>query len=60
MPNCFIIMPITTPNDKLEDYNNDKDHFKHVLDHLFIPAIEKAGFEPKSPITKGSSLIQGE
>ncbi|MBK9098700.1 MAG: hypothetical protein IPM14_11410 [bacterium] len=54
---CFVIMPVTTPKDKLEQYKNDRDHFKHVLDCLFIPAIEKAGFQAIRPIATGSELI---
>ncbi|MCZ7403875.1 MAG: restriction endonuclease [Candidatus Methanoperedens sp.] len=57
---CFIIMPITTPESWVEKYLGDEDQFNHVLDYLLIPAIEKAGFEPISPITKGAELIQGE
>ena len=34
-------MPITTPDDKIDLYNGDKDHFKHVLEYLFIPAIKE-------------------
>ncbi len=55
---CFIIMPITTPEELVEIYKGDLDHFKHVLDILFIPAVEKAGFEPISPEASGSEIIQ--
>jgi hypothetical protein len=55
--NCFVIMPVTTPKEHLEKYKNDKDHFKHVLDCLFIPAIEKADFKAIKPIATGSELI---
>ncbi len=60
MKDCFIIMPITTPDFALNRYNGDKFHFGHVLDHLFIPAIEKAKLNPIPPITKGAELIQGD
>lgn len=53
-------MPITTPDFALADYRGDKDHFKHILDHLFIPAIKKAELEPIPPTTKGSEIIHGE
>lgn len=56
---CFIIMPITTPKDLVETYNNDPDHFEHVMEVLFIPAVEAAGLKPIKPIAKGSDLIQG-
>ena len=57
---CFIIMPITTPEPLSQGYSGDPEHFKHVLDHLFIPAIESAGFQPIPPIAKGSDMIHVE
>lgn len=57
---CFIIMPITTPKEMVEVYSGDRDHFKHVLESLFIPAIEKADFNPIPPKSKGSDIIQAE
>jgi len=56
---CFIIMPITTPVQFLPIYREDADHFIHVLECLFIPAIEKADFNPIRPIAKGAELIHG-
>lgn len=58
MPDCFIVMPITTYEP--EKYSNDQDHFKHVLDFLFIPAIEKAGFNAIPPSAEGGDIIHGE
>lgn len=63
MPNekkCFIIMPITTPKDYIEIYKGDADHFKHVLQHLFNPALEHAGFIPIPPIATGAEIIHAE
>jgi hypothetical protein len=60
MPECFVIMPLTTPKTVLDRYSGDPDHFLHVLDHLFVPAIEAAGFTPKKPIAEGSDLILAE
>jgi len=57
MPKCFIIMPISTPTPLLAQYRQDADHFCHVLDHLFVPAIEKAGFEPIRPKAEGGEVI---
>ncbi len=57
---CFIIMPISTPENLLNNYSNDKDHFDHVLEHLLKPSLEKVDLEPISPKTKGSELIHGE
>ncbi len=56
---CFVIQPITTPEFLLSDYHDDKDHFNHVFESLFAPAIEKQGLEPVPSITKGSDIIQG-
>ena len=57
---CFIIMPITTPEPMIEKYRDREEHFKHVLECLFIPAIEKAGYKPIPPKAEGSDLIQAE
>lgn len=58
--NCFIIMPLTIPQELLEKYNGEEKHFYNVLENLFIPAIRERGLEPLSPITKGSEIIQVE
>jgi hypothetical protein len=57
---CFIIMPITTRDDQSAIYGGDSDHFQHVLECLFIPAVKQAGFNPIPPIMKGSEIIQGQ
>lgn len=57
MPNCFIIMPITTPKELVQTYGGDKDHFVNVLEHLFVPAIQKADLNPVRPIAEGQDLI---
>jgi hypothetical protein len=56
---CFIIMPITVPESYYEKYPDGGDHFSNILNNLFIPAIEKAGFEPHPPTARGSENIQG-
>jgi hypothetical protein len=53
-------MPITTPPEAVDLYGGDRDHFVHVLEHLFVPAIEKAGYEPVEPSAQGGDLIQAE
>ena len=55
----FIIMPVSTPPEFVSDYKDDSEHFLHVMEHLFIPAIKEAGFEPIRPITQGSDIIHG-
>lgn len=60
MKTCFIIMPISTPSDSLELYNQDVDHFRHVLECLFIPAIQASNLQPISPQVTGSDVIHGE
>ena len=57
---CFIIMPISTPENWRQKYSDDENHFEHVLDHLLIPSLKKVDLEPIPPITKGSEIIQGE
>lgn len=55
-PKCFIAMPITTRDHEADRYN-DELHWKHVMDSLFIKAIEAAGYEPVRPVAQGSHLI---
>lgn len=57
---CFIVMPITTPEIMLDDYDGDQEHFDHVLDTLFVPAIKSLGLEPIPPRARGSDIIQAE
>jgi len=53
-------MPITTPENFIGQYKDDAEHFSHVLEHLFIPALKKSGFEPIPPKSTGSDVIQAE
>lgn len=57
---CFIIMPLTTPEELREQYRDGTSHFKHVLDCLFIPAVQAAGYNPVPPVAQGSDLIHAE
>lgn len=59
-PTCFIIMPISTPGIYYERYKEDKKHFQHVLECLFIPAIEEAGFTAIPPIAEGAEHIHAK
>ncbi|MBN6057240.1 hypothetical protein JYK22_35280, partial [Nonomuraea sp. RK-328] len=54
---CFVIMPISTPSRLTATYQADSDHFAHVYDLLFVPAIVAAGFVPVPPAARGSDLI---
>jgi len=58
--NCFIIMPITTPDSMANGYRDGKIHFSHVLECLFMPSVEKAGYNAIPPTAKGSDLIHAE
>lgn len=57
---CFIVMPITTPPHLVATYRDGEDHFKHVLECLLVPAVEKAGYKPLPPKAKGADLIHAE
>jgi hypothetical protein len=59
METCFVIMPISVPLIYGNLYN-DGDHFKHVLDHLFAPAVKAAKYEVVPPNATGSDLIHAE
>lgn len=56
---CFVVMPITTPSSYIEKYA-DEDHFPHVLDHLFRPALGQTGYKIIPPTVAGSELIHAE
>jgi hypothetical protein len=53
-------MPISTPEHLVPKYSGDKDHFSHVLEHLFVPAVEKNKFNAIRPIAEGSDVIHAE
>lgn len=57
---CFIIAPIATPPERIALYRNDPDHCKHVIEHLLVPAVEKAGLQAIAPSAKGAELIHAE
>ncbi|MDP9799389.1 hypothetical protein J2S43_007901 [Catenuloplanes nepalensis] len=57
---CFVAMPISTPADRVADYDGDADHFKHVLEYLISPALREAGYTPIPPAASGSTLILAE
>ena len=57
-PTCFVIMPITTPKHAIELYDGDADHFRHVLENLFGPALEDLGYDVIPPSTSGGDVIQ--
>jgi Restriction endonuclease len=59
MAKCFVVMPISML-DIYADRYNDPEHFSHVLDHLFTPALEEAGYEAVRPTITGSDLIHAE
>lgn len=50
-------MPITTTAEVAKKYNGDESHWEHVMKVLFIPAIEKAGYEAVPPSAQGGEMI---
>ncbi|MEA1263282.1 hypothetical protein MicroSTF_09615 [Microbacterium sp. STF-2] len=59
-PRCFIAMPISTRTEDAERFGGDAEHWIHVMETIFVPAIEKAGYEAIRPVTQGSHMIHGE
>ena len=55
---CFIAMPVATRKEH-EDIYGDPQHWRHVMETLFVPAIEAAGMEPVLPSADGSEMIHG-
>ena len=60
MGTCFVIMPISTPDERLETYHDRDLHFGHVLDHLFSPALKMCKLDVIPPVVNGSDLIHAE
>lgn len=52
-------MPITTHAEEAVRYGDD-EHWVHLMEHLFVPAIEAAGYAAVPPITQGSAMIHAE
>lgn len=59
-PTCFIAMPITTHEESLERFGGDEHHWTHVIESIFVPAVEAAGFRAVRPSVRGTDLIHGE
>lgn len=53
-------MPILTPVELISHYNDDPDHFEHVLTYLFEPALRRAGYDTVRPSVLNSGVIQAE
>lgn len=53
-------MPTTVSANVLPTYNQDKEHFIHIYEHLFVPAINEGGWLPISPLASGAELIHAE
>jgi hypothetical protein len=53
-------MPITTPEHLLLVYGGDAEHFAHVLEFLFTPALQRLGYEVLPPAVSGSDVIHAE
>ena len=58
---CFVIMPITTPDEMIENkIYEDRNHFKDVYEHIIKTAIEENNWNPIYPKTEGSKIIIGD
>ena len=57
---CFIIMPISVPEEAVDTYRDGTAHFTNVLDCLFVPGVEGAGFTAIPPQAEGAEVIQAD
>ncbi len=48
------------PDEYAGRYSDGKEHFGHVLDHLFSPALKACGYDVIPPTAAGSDLIHAE
>jgi hypothetical protein len=51
-------MPVSTRSAESDLYG-DPDHWHHVIESLFVPAVQAAGFRAIRPVASGSHLIHG-
>jgi len=56
-PTCFVAMPVATRPADIERYGGDDDHWLHVLDTIFEPALKAAGYRTIRPTVHGSHVI---
>jgi hypothetical protein len=57
-PLCFAIMPITTPDEAVDRYDGDSEHFIHVAEYIFKPAAKLAGYRFVPAVIDSSRVIQ--
>jgi hypothetical protein len=59
---CFVIMPIQVPDAMTDSYSKfgGTDHFRDILERLFMPAIRKIGYSPIPPLATGADIIHAE
>lgn len=57
---CFVIMPVSTPQQLRERYRDGDKHFVNVYEHLFRPAIIAAGMHPLPPKFDGGGVIHAQ
>lgn len=55
---CFMAMPITVQSEDRALYGDD-DHWLHVMQMLFQPALDQAGFSSIPPLAQGADVIHG-
>lgn len=51
-------MPVSTHASDEQQYG-DPDHWLHVIESLFVPAVQAAGYEAIRPVAVGAHLIHG-
>lgn len=49
-------MPVSTSNHDAERFG-DPDHWEHVRETIFVPAVERAGYEAIRPVMAGADMI---
>ena len=57
---CAIVMPTVMPEGALPRYAGDQDHFEHVFEHLFEPAVRAANLEPVAACPPSSVAVNPE
>lgn len=60
MVTCFVAMPVSVPDEYVDIYSDHAEHFLHVFNHLFTPALKNCGYNIIPPMVSGSDLIHAE
>ena len=60
MVTCFVAMPVSVPDEYVDIYSHHAEHFLHVFNHLFTPALKNCEYNIIPPMVSESYFIHFE